>query len=60
MFLVTQLQQGIKNDFEIDCFCCCCSKSSSLFLRKKKKEIVGMYSLVSLVSQIWIQTVVLL
>ena len=57
MFLVTQLQQGIKNDFEIDCFCCCCSKSSSLFF---KKEIVGMYSLVSLVSQIWIQTVVLL
>ena len=30
------------------------------FILKKEKEIVGMYSLVSLVSQIWIQTVVLL
>ena len=38
MFLVTQLQQGIKNDFEIDCFCCFCSKSSSLFFKKKERN----------------------
>ena len=31
-----------------------------VYFKKKKEKIVGMYSLVSLVSQIWIQTVVLL